>query len=62
MIKIKTLIVVINQYLENQTVFPHKRFVPGTNSYSETFANFQITSCNIKVFSDSIPKANELSK
>ena len=26
--------VVINQYPENQTVYPRKRIVPGTNSYN----------------------------
>ena len=33
--------VVINQHPENQMVYPHKRIVPGTNSYNETFANSQ---------------------
>ena len=36
--------VVINQYPENQTVYPRKRIVPGTNSYSETLANSQTNS------------------
>ena len=48
--------VVINQYLENQTVYPRKRIVPGTNSYSESLGNSQTNSRNIKIFSDSIPK------
>ena len=48
--------VVINQYPENQTVYPRKRIVPGTNSYSESFGNSQTNSRNIKIFSDSIPK------
>ena len=48
--------VVINQYPENQTVYPRKRIVPGTNSYNETLANSQTNSHNIKIFSDSIPK------
>ena len=48
--------VVINQYLENQTVYPFKRIVPGTNYYSESLGNFQTKSGNIKIFSDSIPK------
>ena len=46
--------VVINQYLENQTVYPCT--VPGTNSYSEILGNSQTKSHNIKIFSDSIPK------
>ena len=49
--------VVINQYPENQTFYPRKRIVPGTNSYSESLGNSQTNSCNIKIFSDSIPKA-----
>ena len=48
--------VVINQYPENQTVYPRKRIVPGTNSYSESLGNSQTNSRNIKIFSDSIPK------
>ena len=48
--------VVINQYPENQTVYPRKRIVPGTNSYSESLGNSQTNSRNIKTFSDSIPK------
>ena len=48
--------VVINQYPENQTVYPRKRIVPETNSYNETLANSQTNSHNIKIFSDSIPK------
>ena len=48
--------IVINQYPENQTVYPRKRIVPGTNSYSETKGNSQTNSHNIKIFSDSIPK------
>ena len=48
--------VVINQYPENQMVYPRKRIVPGTNSYSESLGNSQINSRNIKIFSDSIPK------
>ena len=47
--------VVINQYPENKTVYPRKRIVPGTNSYSETLGNSQTNSHNIKIFSDSIP-------
>ena len=52
--------VVINQYLENQMVYPCKLIVPGTNSYSETLVNSQINSCNIKIFSDSIPKGIQI--
>ena len=52
--------VVINQYPENQTVYPRKRIVPGTNSYSETLANSQTNSRNIKIFSDSIPKGIQI--
>ena len=52
--------VVINQYLENQMVYPRKRIVPGTNSYSETLVNSQINSCKIKIFSDSIPKGIQI--
>ena len=48
--------VVINQYPENQTVYPRKSIVPGTNSYSESLGNSQTNSRNIKIFSDSIPK------
>ena len=48
--------VVINQYLENQTVDPRKRIVPRTNSYNETLPNSQTNSHNIKTFSDRIPK------
>ena len=48
--------VVINQYPENQTVYPRKRIVPGTNSYSESLGNSQTNSRNINIFSDSIPK------
>ena len=48
--------IVINQYPENQTVYPRKRIVPGTNSYSETLGNSQTNSHNIKIFRDSIPK------
>ena len=48
--------VVINQYPENQTVYPRKRIVPGTNSYSESLGNSQTNSRNIKSFSDNIPK------
>ena len=48
--------VVINQYPENQTVYPRKRIVPGANSYSESLGNSQTNSRNIKIFSDSIPK------
>ena len=48
--------VVINQYPENQTVYPRKRIVPGTNSYCETLGNSQTNSRHIKFFSDSIPK------
>ena len=48
--------VVINQYPENQTVYPRKRIIPGTNSYSESLGNSQTNSRNIKIFSDSIPK------
>ena len=48
--------VVINQYPENQTVYPRKRIVPGTNSYSESLGNSQTNSRNIKIFSDSIPR------
>ena len=31
--------VVINQYPENQTIYPRKRIAPGTNSYSESLGN-----------------------
>ena len=48
--------VVINQSPENQTVYPRKRIVLGTNSYSESLGNSQTNSRNIKIFSDSIPK------
>ena len=48
--------VVINQYPENQTVYPRKHIVPGTNSYCETWGNSQANSGNIKIFSDDIPK------
>ena len=52
--------VVINQYLENQTVYPRKRAVPGTNSYCESLGNSQTNSRNIKIFSDSIPKGIQI--
>ena len=42
--------VVINQYPENQTVYPRKHIVPKTNSYDETLANSQTNSRNIKKF------------
>ena len=48
--------VVINQYPENQTVYPRKRIVPGKNSYSETLFNSKTNNHNIQIFSDSIPK------
>ena len=48
--------VVINQYPENQTVYPRKCIVPGTNSYSETLGNSQTNSHNMKIFRDSILK------
>ena len=48
--------VVINQYPENQTVYPRKRIVPRTNSYNESLGNSQTSSRNIKIFSDSISK------
>ena len=48
--------VVINQYPENQTVYPRKLIGPGTNSYNETLAYSQTNSHSIKIFSDSIPK------
>ena len=48
--------VVINQYPENQTVYPRKRIVPGKNSYSEILFNSKTNSHNIQIFSDSIPK------
>ena len=48
--------VVINQYPENQTVYPCKRVAPGKNSYSESLGNSQTNSRNIKIFSDNIPK------
>ena len=48
--------VVINQYPENQTVYPRKLIDPGTNSYNETLAYSQTNSHSIKIFSDSIPK------
>ena len=48
--------VVINQYPENQTVYPRKRIVSVTNSYSESLGNSQTNSRNIKIVSDSIPK------
>ena len=48
--------VVINQYPENQTVYPSKHIVLGTNSCSETLATSQTNCHNIKIFSDSIPK------
>ena len=48
--------VVINQYPENQTVYPRKPIVPGANSYSESLGNSQTNSRNIRIFSDSIPK------
>ena len=52
--------VVINQYPENQMVYPRKRIVPRTNSYSETLANSQTNSHNIKIFSDGIPKSKRI--
>ena len=48
--------VVVNQYPENQTVYPRKRIVPGKNSYSETLFNSKTNSHNIQIFSDGIPK------
>ena len=36
--------VVINQYPENQTVYPRKRIVPETNFYSESLGNSQTNS------------------
>ena len=48
--------VVVNQYSENKTVYPCKRIVSETNSYSNTLSNSQTNSRNIKFFSDSIPK------
>ena len=48
--------VVVNQYRENQTVYPRKRIVPGKNSYSETLVNSKTNNHNIQIFSDSIPK------
>ena len=48
--------VVINQYPENQTVYPSKCIIPGTNSYSESLGNSQTNSRNIKIFSDNIAK------
>ena len=48
--------VVVNQYSENKTVYPCKRIVFETNSYSNTLSNSQTNSRNIKFFSDSIPK------
>ena len=45
-----TLEVVINQYSEKQTAYPRKSIVPGTNSYSNTLANSQTNSHNIKIF------------
>ena len=47
--------VVIYPYPENQTVYPHKRIVPGTNCYGETLGDSQTNSRNINIFSDSIP-------
>ena len=41
--------VVINQYPENQTVYPRKRIVPGTNSYSESIGNSQTNSRKFSV-------------
>ena len=52
--------IVINQYPENQTVYPRKGIVPGTYSYSETLGNSQTNSRNIKIFSDSIPKGIQI--
>ena len=48
--------VVVNQYPENQTVYPRKRIVPGKNSYSETLFNSKTNSHNIQIFSSGIPK------
>ena len=48
--------VVVNQYPENQTVYPRKRIVPGKNPYSETLVNSKTNNHNIQIFSDSIPK------
>ena len=48
--------VVINKIPKNLMVYPRKRIVPGTNSYSEILANSQTNSHNIKIFSDGIPK------
>ena len=53
----------INQHPENQTVYPRKRIVPGTDSKSETLVNSQTDSPNIKIFTDSIAsKVYEINK
>ena len=54
--------VVINQYLENETVYPRRSVVYGTNSYSEALAHSQTNSHTIKVFSDSKLKVYKLNK
>ena len=52
--------VVINQYLENQRVYPRKRIAPGANSYPELLGNSQTNSRSIKIFNDSISKCKQI--
>ena len=53
--------VVINQYPENQTVYPRKLIGPGTNSYNETLAYSQTVTAS-KFLVIAFQKVHELNR